>query len=152
MSGIWRPKPSSKESACLCRSLCSIPGSGRSPGEGNGNSHQYSCLENSMDRGDWRALECMELQRVRHDLATKQQQAALVERPVLLQGQLEDEYLSGTVLMALSFPWCYSALQSTPAHCCIHANTFQLIYKHLSFNILLFWDQDDFETSVVFHQ
>ena len=57
-----------------------------------------------MDRGGWRALECMELQRVRHDLATKQQQAALVERPVLLQGQLEDEYLSGTVLMALSFP------------------------------------------------
>ena len=28
-----------------------IPGSGRSPGEGNGNSFQYSCLENSMDRG-----------------------------------------------------------------------------------------------------
>ena len=33
----------------------SIPGSGRSPGEGNGNSLQYSCLENSMDRGAWRA-------------------------------------------------------------------------------------------------
>jgi len=31
----------------------SIPGSGRSPGEGNGNSLQYSCLENSMDRGAW---------------------------------------------------------------------------------------------------
>ena len=29
----------------------STPGSGRSPGEGNGNSFQYSCLENSMDRG-----------------------------------------------------------------------------------------------------
>ena len=71
MSGIWRPKPSNKESACLCRSLCSIPRSGRSPGEGNGNSRQYSYLENSMDRGGWRALECMELQRVRHDLATK---------------------------------------------------------------------------------
>ena len=33
----------------------SIPGSGRSPGEGNGNPCQYSCLENSMDRGAWRA-------------------------------------------------------------------------------------------------
>ena len=33
----------------------SIPGSGRSPGEGNGNSLQYSCLENSMDRGAWQA-------------------------------------------------------------------------------------------------
>ena len=33
----------------------SIPGSGRSPGEGNGNPLQYSCLENSMDRGAWQA-------------------------------------------------------------------------------------------------
>ena len=32
-----------------------IPGSGRSPGVGNGNPFQYSCLENSMDRGAWRA-------------------------------------------------------------------------------------------------
>ena len=33
----------------------SIPGSGRSPGGGHGNPLQYSCLENPMDRGDWRA-------------------------------------------------------------------------------------------------
>ena len=33
----------------------SIPGSGRSLGEGNGNPVQYSCLENPMDRGAWRA-------------------------------------------------------------------------------------------------
>ena len=33
----------------------SIPGLGRSPGEGNGNPLQYSCLENSMDRGTWQA-------------------------------------------------------------------------------------------------
>ena len=32
-----------------------IPGLGRSPGEGNGNPLQYSCLENPMDRGPWRA-------------------------------------------------------------------------------------------------
>ena len=31
----------------------SIPGSGKSPGEGNGNPSQYSCLENAMDRGAW---------------------------------------------------------------------------------------------------
>ena len=31
----------------------SVPGLGRSPGEGNGNPLQYSCLENSMDRGAW---------------------------------------------------------------------------------------------------
>ena len=35
------------------RSLGSTPGSGRSPGEGNGNPLQYSCLENPMDRGAW---------------------------------------------------------------------------------------------------
>ena len=33
-----------------------IPGSGRSPGEGNGNPFQYSCLENPMDRGAWPAI------------------------------------------------------------------------------------------------
>ena len=37
------------------RDSSSIPGSGRSPGVGNGNSLQYSCLENSMDRGAWQA-------------------------------------------------------------------------------------------------
>ena len=36
--------------------LGSIPGSGRSSGEGNGNPLQYSCLENPMDRGAWRAM------------------------------------------------------------------------------------------------
>ena len=37
------------------RVLSLIPGSGRSPGEGNGNLLQYSCLENSMDRGTWQS-------------------------------------------------------------------------------------------------
>ena len=41
----------------------SIPGSGRSPGEGNGNPLQYSCLENPMDRG----AQSMESERVGHD-------------------------------------------------------------------------------------
>ena len=39
-----------KESACNAGTRSSIPGSGRSPGEGNGNPLQYSCLENFMDR------------------------------------------------------------------------------------------------------
>ena len=46
--------------------LGSIPGPGRSPGGGNGNPVQYSCLENPMDRGAWQAMS-MDLQRVRHD-------------------------------------------------------------------------------------
>ena len=37
------------------RDTGSIPGLGRSPGKGNGNPVQYSCLENSMDRGAWQA-------------------------------------------------------------------------------------------------
>ena len=42
-----------KASAYNAGDLGSIPGSGRSPGEGNGNPLQYSCLENPMDRGAW---------------------------------------------------------------------------------------------------
>ena len=42
-----------KESACQCRRPGLTPGLGRSPGEGNGNPLQYSCMENSMDRGAW---------------------------------------------------------------------------------------------------
>ena len=44
-----------KESACNAGDPGSIPGLGRSPGEGNGNPLQYSCLENPTDRGAWRA-------------------------------------------------------------------------------------------------
>ena len=43
----------SKESACNEGDVVSISESGRSPGEGNGYPLQYSCLENSMDRGAW---------------------------------------------------------------------------------------------------
>ena len=42
-----------KASACNVGDLGSIPGLERSPGEGNGNPLQYSCLENPMDRGAW---------------------------------------------------------------------------------------------------
>ena len=44
-----------KESACNAGDLGSIPGLGRSPGEGNGYPFQYSYLENLMDRGAWQA-------------------------------------------------------------------------------------------------
>ena len=45
-----------KESTCNAGDLDSIPGSGRSPGEGHGNPLQYSCLENSMDGEAWQAM------------------------------------------------------------------------------------------------
>ena len=44
-----------KKSACSAGDLSSVPGLGRSPREGNGYTRQYSCLENSMDRGSWQA-------------------------------------------------------------------------------------------------
>ena len=55
-----------KVSACNVGDLGSIPGSGRSPGEGNGNPLQYSRLENPMDRGAWWAT-VHRSQRVGHD-------------------------------------------------------------------------------------
>ena len=45
-----------KESACNAGDPVTILGSGRSPGYVNGNPFQYSCLENPMDRGAWRAM------------------------------------------------------------------------------------------------
>ena len=44
-----------QESACNAGDPSWIPGSGRFPGEGNGNPFYHSCLENSMDRGAWQA-------------------------------------------------------------------------------------------------
>ena len=44
-----------KKSACNAGDPGSIPESGRSPGDGNGYSFQYSCLKNSIDRGAWQA-------------------------------------------------------------------------------------------------
>ena len=45
-----------KESACNAGDSGLIPGLGRSPGEGNSNPLQYSCLKNPMDRGAWQAV------------------------------------------------------------------------------------------------
>ena len=59
-----------KESACSAGDPGSIPRSGRSPGGGNGNPLQYSCLENPLDRGTWWAT-VHGVARVGHDLATK---------------------------------------------------------------------------------
>ena len=48
--------PGDSESAYNAGDPGLIPGSGRSPGEGNGNPFQYSCLENSRERGAWGAI------------------------------------------------------------------------------------------------
>ena len=62
-----------KESTCNAGDLGSIPGLGRSPGEGNGNPLQYSCLENLMDRGAWQAT-VHGVARVGHNLVTEERE------------------------------------------------------------------------------
>ena len=54
--GVFPGGSEGKESTCNAGDSGSIPGLGRSAGEGNGNPFQYSCLENSMDRGAWQAI------------------------------------------------------------------------------------------------
>ena len=63
---IWHSSVG-KEPACSGGDLGSIPGLGRSPGEGNSNPFQYSCLENPIDRGAWQST-VHGVARVRHDL------------------------------------------------------------------------------------
>ena len=53
MQGDFTGGSEVKASACNVGDLGSIPGSGRCPGEGNGNPLQYSCLESPMDGGSW---------------------------------------------------------------------------------------------------
>ena len=60
----------SKESVCNVGVPVLIPGLGRSPGEGNGNPFQYSCVDNPMDEGTWQAI-VHGVARVGHDLVTK---------------------------------------------------------------------------------
>ena len=76
-SGIGEVFPGgsiAKESACNSGDLGSSLGSGRSLEEENGNPFQYSCLGNPMDREAWQATIYGVAKRVRHNLATKQQQ------------------------------------------------------------------------------
>ena len=72
-----------KNLAVKARDTSSIPVSGRSPEEGNGNLLQYSCLGNLMDRGAWQT-RVHGVVRVRHDSATKNK--------TRLQGTLSDCY------------------------------------------------------------
>ena len=71
-----------KNSPTNAGDLGSIPGSGRSPGEENGNPLQYSCLESPMDKGAWRAI-VHGIARVRHNLSSKSPLDAEAEAPIL---------------------------------------------------------------------
>ena len=84
-----------------------IPESGRFSGEGNDNPLQYSCLGNPMDRGTWQAT----VQRIGHNLATKQQPSGLRSLPVAAAAK---------------------SLQSCPTLCDLAAAAVTLEKAHLS--------------------
>ena len=100
----------SKESACNTGDLGSIPGSGRSPGEGNGNPLQYSCLENPMNRGAWQAI-VHGVVRVGHDLATK-------PPPPLLLALVQVVLLSPTSLKVERKDKCLLEEEAGSRHLC----------------------------------
>ena len=72
VSGIQKSDSNLPANAEYAGDVCMIPGYRRSPGGGNGNPLQYSCLKNFMDRGVWQTI-VHGVARVRHDLATKPQ-------------------------------------------------------------------------------
>ena len=82
-----------KESTCNAGDPGSIPRSGRSPGEGNVNALQYSCLENPMDKGAWQAT-VLGVARIGHDLVTKPPYfflillLSLLSPPILVPSQI----------------------------------------------------------------
>ena len=84
-----------KGSACNAGDLGLIPGSGRSPGEGNSNPHQYSCLENPMDGGAWWAT-AHGVTKSLHDWATSlslslsNQEAYIILLASPIRGQTEE--------------------------------------------------------------
>ena len=78
-----------------------IPGSGRSPGVGNGNPLQYSCLENSMDRGAWRATV--------HGAAKSRDMTEATEhtpKHMALCTSIKTDHVPFSKMLPQPFPWC----------------------------------------------
>ena len=94
---------SGKESACRAGHVGCIPGSGRSPGEVNGNPLQYSCLGNLMDRGI--KLQSMGSQRVRHELATKHHHQSREVKENEAKTQTETKWLIYALWLDFQIRW-----------------------------------------------
>ena len=92
----------SKKSTCRVRDLGSIPGFGRSPGEGNGNPLKDSYLGNPMERGVWRA-KVHAVTRVRHGLGTKLYCKSVLEVDTSMGCLYVKTHFVGSVI-ALSIP------------------------------------------------
>ena len=103
----------SKKSACSAGDLGLIPGSGRSPGEGNGNLFQYYCLENPMDRGAWQST-IHRVARVGHDLGTKPPPPSIFLVKIYhLDGMFQTNMLVSQLCLTLCDPMDYSLPDSS---------------------------------------
>ena len=90
--------------------LGSIPGSGRSPGEGNGNPLQYSCLENPMDRGAWWATVYGVTEEP--DMTEHTCTQRYVDRQVLLEKSVYGHHLLEVQPRISDYPFCPRLLLS----------------------------------------
>ena len=106
LSTLWEalcPRGSGgKESACNAGDPGLIPGSGRSPEEGNGNPLQYSFLENPMDRGSWQSMGCKESDMT--EWSCKELYSSLGVTFISLGGQRSLQYYS---------PWDFKESEKT---------------------------------------
>ena len=117
----------SKKSACKAGNLGSVPGSGRSIREGNGNPLQDSCLENPMDKEPG-GLQSMELQRVGHDWLTEHAysiQSQGGEGVSNLKSEEENSFLSlhGKKLNRRASTDCLRRTRSTSQGSCLRAKS-----------------------------
>ena len=94
-----------KELTCQLE-LCSIPGSGRSTGVGNGKLLQYSCLENPMERGAWQAI----VHRVTNGRTQLKRQHVQGDLDILL-------LIQPFYLITAGFPFYFQAQIVNPSHC-----------------------------------
>ena len=133
----WGPGGSdTKESSCNVGDPSSIPGLGRSSGEGTDNSLQYYCLEKPMDRGACR-LQSVGLQRVRHDWATNTFtfKPDLVRCPLKRLKEMEfflekGTWSAGGFVYVFNFYWSIVDLQ-----CCVsfrYTQSVSVIHIHIS--------------------
>ena len=107
--------PAVQETSCNAGNPSLIPGSERSPGEGNGSRLQYSCLGNPMDRGAWWAT-VYGVSRVRHNLVTKPPTVDFFSTtlPLIINPDNFSSISCHLTSMAHSHPWLWQLLLLSP--------------------------------------
>ena len=113
-----------KEYTCNAGDLGSIPGSGRSPGGGHGNPFQYSCLENSMDRGAWWATVCR-VTKSRTWLSDLSYAFDLSVPWLLNKGQCLQEWA------ALAYLWRRKQMESSSLSICVSPRIVTLVWDSM---------------------